>query len=159
MTVTGPFKQLVATSGPGSIYVKADAAGPPTDAEFSTLGVGQIADGIFCWNTVDKILYGRAGNNYIAINTAPQSGYQTIQNSGTALTRRTTMNLKGAAIVGADDGVNFATVVTASTTADQFQEATKPSAAGQTGRTIFVTDAPIGAKLQLSDGTTWRGVG
>jgi len=64
MTVTGTvFKGHAPTSGP-LIYLKTDVAGAPTDAEFTTLQVQNIADGLQCFNTLDLTMYVRSGGTW-----------------------------------------------------------------------------------------------
>ncbi len=44
-------------------------------------------------------------------------------------------------------------------TVEAFTEATKPSAAGNAGRIVYVSDGAAGSKFQGSDGTSWVSLG
>src|SRR5467141_3985102 len=90
MTSTGPVHSgQNVTSGP-LLWLKSDAVGPPTDAEYTTLGVTNIADGLKCYNTLDQITYIRAGGIHVPQSPSNFNSVYTItQNpAGTVYTAR-----------------------------------------------------------------------
>ena len=98
------------------------------------------------WNsTLQRFLPGSAGSG---------SGH-TIEDEGTPLTQRTSLNFVGAGVTVTDDAGNDATVVTIpSVAAADLQDVT--DLGSTTTNDIEITDTTRGIILKSADGTRWR---
>lgn len=91
-----------------------------------------------------------------SFNQGGYSGYATIQEEGTPVTQRRTLNFVGASVTATDDAANSRTNVTvtasASSSISRGTEGARPTAASATNGLYYATDTGI---LWESNGSTW----